>query len=296
MGGGLGHLTRARALLHTLNLVEPVVLITASAFAKDPRIVGKLSVVSPEQGLASQPETYRAWLQSLLHRLRPAQLYIDAFPAGVVGEWCDFSFPTGMAIYHVARLLQWERYERRLKGTSPHFKTTYLLEPLTGRHAEFTHSHSDSTVSTTLSYPPTPLASEIHQAFQKLKHGGRDVWLIIHSGSEQELLELLDYAREIMAIEKQDPRLVLVSPERPTALPREISYLNAYPASALYDQANRIISACGFNLMQQTLPYRDRHSYLPFPRALDDQFLRAARSRGYKGCNQSPAHHYYRSG
>ncbi len=279
MGGGLGPLTRARALLHTLNLVEPVVLITASAFAKDPRIVGNLSVVSPERGLASQPQTYREWLQSLLHRMRPTQLYIDAFPAGVIGEWCDFSFPAGVAIYHVARLLQWEQYERRLKGTSPHFETTYLLEPLTERHAEFTHNHSDTVVSTTLSYPPTPVAPAAHQAFQTLKRGGRNVWLIVHSGSEPELFELIDYAREIMAIEKRDPCLVLVSPERPSELPREISYLNVYPAEALYDQADRIISACGFNLMQQTLCYRDRHSYLPFPRALDDQFLRAARSR-----------------
>ena len=279
MGGGLGHLTRARALLHTLNLVEPAVLITASPFAKDPRIVGNLSVVSPDQELASQPHTYREWLHTLLHRLRPAQIYIDAFPAGVIGEWCDFSFPAGVAIYHVARLLQWERYERRLKGTSPRFKTTYLLEPLTGRHADFVYRHSDSVVSPTLSYPSTPVASEVHKLFKKLKRGGHNVWLIVHSGSEQELLELLDYARDIMAIEKQKPCLVLVSPKRPSELPQEITYLNVYPVTALYDQADRIISACGFNLMQQTLCYRDRHSYLPFPRVLDDQFLRAARSR-----------------
>jgi hypothetical protein len=40
-----------------------------------------------------------------------------------------------------------------------------------------------------------------------------------------------------------------------------------------------IITGCGFNAMRQTLPYRERHRFIPFPRRYDDQFLRAARRR-----------------
>jgi hypothetical protein len=45
-------------------------------------------------------------------------------------------------------------------------------------------------------------------------------------------------------------------------------------------RASRIVTACGFNVMRQTEPYRDRHTFLPFPRRYDDQFTRAARRRG----------------
>jgi len=43
--------------------------------------------------------------------------------------------------------------------------------------------------------------------------------------------------------------------------------------------ADRIITACGFNSMRQTAPYRHKHHFLPFLRRLDDQYLPAARHR-----------------
>jgi len=41
IGGGLGHLVRARAVLHTLGVADAV-LVTASPFAKDARVTGAL--------------------------------------------------------------------------------------------------------------------------------------------------------------------------------------------------------------------------------------------------------------
>ena len=63
------------------------------------------------------------------------------------------------------------------------------------------------------------------------------------------------------------------------ALCRIVIHSNLYPITPLLPFANRIITACGFNLMRQTAAYREQHRFLPFPRHLDDQFLRAARHR-----------------
>ena len=50
LGGGLGHLVRARAFLHTLGLDGEAALFTSSRFASDPRVTGGLRVVRvPEE-------------------------------------------------------------------------------------------------------------------------------------------------------------------------------------------------------------------------------------------------------
>ena len=56
LGGGLGHLVRARAVLYTLGVAERAVLVTASPFAADARVVGGLPVVRvPERWTAIAP-------------------------------------------------------------------------------------------------------------------------------------------------------------------------------------------------------------------------------------------------
>jgi hypothetical protein len=105
------------------------------------------------------------------------------------------------------------------------------------------------------------------------------MWLIIHAGSATEILELVAYARDTSQLEGIQPQLVLLAPQRPPSLPSSVIYSNPYPATPFLPLAERIITACGFNVMRQTAGYREQHRFLPFPRHLDDQFLRAARHR-----------------
>lgn len=51
-----------------------------------------------------------------------------------------------------------------------------------------------------------------------------------------------------------------------------------YPASMLFESAERIFTACGFNVMKQTEHFRERHFFISFERRYDDQFKRAART------------------
>jgi hypothetical protein len=55
--------------------------------------------------------------------------------------------------------------------------------------------------------------------------------------------------------------------------------IDVYPAWPMFQRADRIISGAGFNVMRQAEPYRKKHRFVPFPRALDDQYTRAASAR-----------------
>ena len=142
IGGGLGHLTRARAFLYTLGITEPVTVLTASSFARDRRVLGDLDVVTVPLDLAADVPAFRAWLRAWLDHVAPTAMYLDVFPAGILGELCDFPFPPGFPIYHLARLLRWPAYHEQMRGTPPHLALTYLLEPLAPEHEQFLHRQS----------------------------------------------------------------------------------------------------------------------------------------------------------
>jgi hypothetical protein len=48
--------------------------------------------------------------------------------------------------------------------------------------------------------------------------------------------------------------------------------LPEFPAAGYFQQATRVITACGFNVMRQSVGAIARHHFMPFERPLDDQF------------------------
>ena len=97
MGGGLGHLTRARAFLHTLGYDDSVIV----ASSNDRRVTGGVPVVST---------------------IPPGDLILDTFPAGLFGEI------EGGVVDYVARYVRWDRYA--LPPNPPRIRRAYILEPL----------------------------------------------------------------------------------------------------------------------------------------------------------------------
>jgi hypothetical protein len=289
MGGGLGHLTRARAAVHTLGL-SGVTLLTASPLAANPRVVGDLAVVRVPEELAAEPLRYRAFLCEVLSRLRPEAIYLDAFPAGLLGELCDFPFPRGVPLHHLARLLRLREYRQTLSGALPRLSCSYVLEPLLPEHAAWLQEVSEQVQPLSLLDPPQGAAAA--QSLPLCLPPG-PLWLVVHAGPSAEVKELCAYAAEQARIEGVFPHLVVVAPRPPAAagpgppalstlLPveqgvRSLHLCDLYPAAPLFPQAERIITACGFNAMRQTQAFAARHRFLPFPRRFDDQFLRAAR-------------------
>jgi len=231
VGGGLGHMTRARRVLDALGIDDAAIVASAKP---NPRVTGRYPVVDS------------------LSSLRPERIIVDAFPLGLFGELAGIDVPMD----YVARLLRWDEYRRCVPGPLPRFGTMYVVEEIThnvpcerivdlecGGHAA----------------APTAAASPPHST------------LVVHSGPEAEVRELIAYAEELQKIENDDGEIVVIS--------QCGIGLDIVPASALFAGAKRIISAAGFNVMLETEPYRDKHHVVPMPRRFDDQFARAARRR-----------------
>jgi hypothetical protein len=265
-GGGLGHLTRIRAYLHTRSVpAAGVTILTASPFAGDRRVTGDCAVRRVPADLDRDGLT--AWIAAALASLRPAELVVDAFPAGLAGELTASVIPPDVRVVHLARLLHWDAYRPLLPAVPPRFAETWLIEPVTAPHSEYLRSVSSAVGPLTLAEPPA-VAPEVAG------------WLIVHAGPAAEIAELVAYAGEMAELEGVRPRLTLVSPgPRPDVLPPEVAHLDVYPAWPLFGSAERIITAAGCNAVRQLAPWRDRHRMMPFPRRFDDQYARAARLR-----------------
>ena len=104
-----------------------------------------------------------------------------------------------------------------------------------------------------------------------------EYWLIVHSGPEDEVRELVAYAQELMNTQK--PEQVLVATRCAMEPPEGFALIDAYPVTHLFEHAMRIISGAGFNVMLETEPWRDKHHVIPFARKFDDQFARARARR-----------------
>ncbi len=254
-GGGLGHLTRVRAFLHTMRPGREAVILTSSPFAADPRVVGSHRTVwAPPGDLAA-----------VLADLAPTELVVDAFPGGRYGELTPHSLPRSLrTTTHLARLLRWTRYRDVATGPLPHFDHTWLLEPLAADHHAALAAVSGTLAPLDLVDPPA-VADPVADG----------TWLIVHSGPAAEVADLVGYAEQTAATEGLRPRLVLVSPVDHPGVTR----VDLYPAWPLFAGAARIITAAGCNVVRQAAPWRDRHRMVPFPRLFDDQFSRAARTR-----------------
>lgn len=269
MGGGLGHLTRARALLHTLGLEREATLFTSSRLAGDPRVTGDLPVVHVPVGLDGHRESLLALLEKTISDLGASRLVVDAFPAGILGELAGWTPPPGLALWHVARLLRWERYSADASPRLPRFEKTFVLESLHDDHRRALEAASVETRHLDLVDPPSTPPEPVEAPYA----------LVVHSGPDDETNDLVACARELLRADGSEARLVVVSPERPRDLPQDVSWRDAFPATALYAGAERIVAAAGFNVVRQTAPFGAKRFLVPYPRRFDDQFARAARCR-----------------
>jgi hypothetical protein len=86
--------------------------------------------------------------------------------------------------------------------------------------------------------------------------------LVVHSGPDAEIAALLEHA---------SGRTIVVSPRRPAL---DVEWRDVYPVAPHLAGAQRIVTGAGFNLMHETAHLRERHTFVAFPRPLDDQFAR----------------------
>lgn len=269
LGGGLGHLVRARAFLHTLGLERDATLFTSSRFADDSRVTGGLPVVRVPSSLDGDRDGLRTFLEATLAKTGATHLVVDAFPAGLLGELAEWAPPAGLVLWHVARLLRWDRYSADASGRLPRFDLTFVVEALHAEHRRALEATSRELRPLGLVDPPSPPPEPIE---------GPHV-LVVHSGPDEETLDLVACARELAAAGGRGARVVLASPARPASLPADVEWRGAFPATGLFPAADRIVVAAGFNAVRQTEPFRAKRFLVPYPRRFDDPFARAALRR-----------------
>ena len=259
IGGGLGHLTRARRVLDVLGLTRDAAIVTASSFARDARVTAGVPVIQVPAFLEHAPAEHRDWMRTLVAE----RLIVDTFPGGIQGELCGLTRPMDL----VARLLRWDEYRRVVADDLPSFDTTWVVEELAPEQDAFVRANSSRVV-------PLEIAGRPEFGESEELRGGHDFWLIVHSGPGDEVRELIEYTREL-----RPPGTVLVATQCDVELPDRFERVDAYPVAQLYPRAARIISAAGFNVMAETEAWRGKHYIMPFPRRFDDQYRRAARRR-----------------
>jgi len=264
VGGGLGHLTRGRRVLEVLGLEERAAFVTASPYARDARVTGGIPVIEVPPNLERTPAEHRAWLRDLVRERGAERLIADAFPAGIQGELSGLP----IAMDHVARILRLDEYRQAVTGEMPRFETTWIVEELAPEHEAFVRGQSERVM--VLDLTPAPKAPVAMDAF----------WLVVHSGPEEEVTELVEYTANLRDLAADRPERVLVASPCHVPLPDGFELTDEYPVAHLFPRAARIISAAGFNVMCETAAWAGKHHVVPFPRRFDDQYLRAARRRG----------------
>jgi hypothetical protein len=269
LGGGLGHLTRGRRVLESLGLTQDATFVTASPYACDERVTGGIPVITVPSRLERDPAAHRIWLRDLARNAE--RLIADTFPCGIQGELSEgIDIPTDL----VARLLRWDEYRRAVPETLPRFDTVWRVEELTATHESELRKRCNRFVPLDLAIGEADGESLAPQRVEV-----RPYWVVVHSGPEDEVRELVTYAEELRSLEPAPPERIVVASRCSVPLPHGFAPADAYPASPLFADAARIISAAGFNVMLETEPWRAKHDVVPFPRAFDDQFRRAGRRR-----------------
>jgi predicted glycosyltransferase len=177
IGGGLGHLARARRVLTRLGLRDRAVILTA---VDEPHITGGIPTVT-----SANFHDYE-------------RILVDAFPCGLRGELRDVDVPMD----YVARLLQWDAYAAATGAVMPHFETAYVVEPLT--HA----IDADHVVELDLREPPE-IADE--EDFWLVAHSGDDHEVQHLTGYARELLEIAGIDAPIVVARRTFPLAPLLA-------------------------------------------------------------------------------------
>lgn len=260
LGGGLGPITRTRAVLAATGTADGAVLLAAPPPGAGPP---GADVRTPSAEAASDAAALGRWVAAQIADVRPDALLVDALPGGILGELCGLPALRGLVLRHTARLLRWPVYARRLAGPLPRFDAVAVVERLHRGHERALRPHAGALEPLALPVPEYPEAEPPAGA----------PWLVVHTGPPREVRALARVADE----RRGGAPLRVVCPLAVDDLPPGAELVRAVPARPLFATAAHIVTGAGFNVVHELAPLRARHTVVPFDRRLDDQHARARR-------------------
>ena len=268
MGGGLGHLTRALAVIHTLQMPDYKIL-TASPYAE--KIFDRSNLIHLPTSLEKHPKLLKNRIRDIMQDLQPGSFFIDTFPMGIFGELMTVKFPAGTKLIYISRILNFQKYMER-KDTNLHYDISYVVEEgLTPDYINFMDKCSVKVENIDLKYPD----NIVPQKYKELKEkSNKPIWMIMHSGSGEEVDVLVRHAKEMAELEEVNSSFwVVTQSDFEEKVDNKI--MDIVPSYGMIPYADRLFSACGFNMMYLTRNIKIPHTFIPFPRKYDDQFRRA---------------------
>ncbi len=266
-GGGLGHLTRTSAFISMKNfLSKDCIILTASAKAFLFFETFQIEII-PSQ-LAENKELLVLFIQEkiIFHQIN--EFYIDTFPLGIFGElqWMDFK---NIQVFYLARLLKWEVYKPIFEKIPFYFKESYIFENLEQNHFLFVKQYSINLKHLTICYPNVNIGHEM----SFLEDYSVEKWLVVHSEPKEEVEILMKYASDLAISQDKIPLFFIITQ---ASIASNLSFhkLDIFPAYSVFPYFDKIITACGFNLMNQAKFFKNKHIAIPFERKYDNQFAR----------------------
>lgn len=266
-GGGFGHVTRARAFIHEKGMDTGEILILSTSLETASVLKGLNYKIIPIE-FETNIQKFQSWLKELFISISASAIYIDSFPSGIIGELNGLDYKFDHQFY-IARILKISSYKHLFKKDNYNFTTTFIIEKLPDEQMDFIKNNSLKIMDICLEYKNI----QILEYFKYEDYSNID-WLIVHSGNDDEIISLYNYAKDLSFKENLNPKLTLISNHLPEILKAKVLHLNLYPAYPFYKYVNKIITGCGFNCINETREYRHIHSCIPFERKYDDQFFR----------------------
>ncbi len=269
VGGGMGHITRAKAVLYTAEIEkEEVIICTASKYAGELLKDYNYEIIPGE--LAYDKSELQNWLLDFIKTHEIGGVYLDVFPGGIIGEWMDFPLKE-LNFFYMARIFKYLFYQSKFKGSFPSFSEIFICEKIPKDQLDWTRKLGKKISFFNLFYEEKSSSESLRKQFEK---SDQTNWIIVHSGPEKEVEVLFQEAIDLANMEKTDAKFWLISGTLPDSLKGKVEYIGSQTFNDLLELSDLIISACGFNTMHQLKFIKTRHVSIPFERKYDNQFWR----------------------
>jgi len=264
-GGGLGHATRAAAILRRVRrLGNPSLL----AFVTTPHALPlEVEGIPYHRPADLSPEGLRSAAETLIRECNPRVLVVDTFPLGITGELAEILPALDCRKILVTRRLQsqwaawgppaWGPFDRVLLAEAwKEAEHARLCSPILLRDAEER-------------WPRERAKAALGVA------GDEPVVLGVSSDAPEWTHVFFNLLRKIWARLRPSARLRLASPHLPPDDPLRVDH---YPLLELMNGVDLVVGPCGYNLFHETQACGVPAIFLPQPRRYDDQYARAAHS------------------
>jgi len=262
-GGGMGHATRAAAILRQARRLGVDSLL---AFVTTPRALPLEHEAIPYCRPGSfAPENLRAETLKLIESCRPRVLAVDTFPFGITGELAEILPTLSCRKVLIARRLNarwaawgpptWEDFDRVLLAEEWENETDNVRQcsPILLRNAEelLPREQAKAVLGVAADEP---------------------VVLGISSDEPGWTAGFFILLRKVWRRLRPAARLCLASPDLPAGDSPRVDH---YPLVELFNGIELVVGPCGCNLFHEAQACGVPAIFLPRPRHYDDQYARA---------------------